>query len=126
MTISPNGYFLALISGKDVVVYNFEDKKIRTRIDAEVPVTDLVFSPDASSMALLTDDGLLSVYDTRTFDVRTMVDDLGSAMACDFNADGKYVAVVTSPLISKSSTWCAPLTVATSRNSPVAWLIWSL
>lgn len=97
MTISPNGYFLALISGKDVVVYNFEDKKIRTRIDAEVPVTDLVFSPDASSMALLTDDGLLSVYDTRTFDVRTMVDDLGSAMACDFNADGKYVAVVTSP-----------------------------
>lgn len=97
MTISPNGYFLALISGKDVMVYNFEDKKIRTRIDAEVPVTDLVFSPDASSMALLTDDGLLSVYDTRTFDVRTMVDDLGSAMACDFNADGKYVAVVTSP-----------------------------
>ncbi len=97
MTISPNGYFLALISGKDVVVYNFEDKKIRTRIDAEVPVTDLVFSPDASSMALLTDDGLLSVYDTRTFDVRTMVDDLGSAMACDFNADGKYVAVVISP-----------------------------
>ena len=60
-------------------------------------MTDLVFSPDASSMALLTDDGLLSVYDTRTFDVRTMVDDLGSAMACDFNADGKYVAVVTSP-----------------------------
>lgn len=48
-------------------------------------------------MALLTDDGLLSVYDTRTFDVRTMVDDLGSAMACDFNADGKYVAVVISP-----------------------------
>ncbi|MDE7081942.1 MAG: WD40 repeat domain-containing protein [Muribaculaceae bacterium] len=97
MVMSPNGYFLALVEGKDVVIYNFEDKKIRTRIDAEVKVTDLAFSPDASSMALLTDDGLLSVYDTRTFEVRTMVDDLGQALACDFNADGKYVAVATSP-----------------------------
>lgn len=97
IVLSPNGYYLALVDGKDVVVYNFEDKKIRTRIDAEVKVTDLKFNHDSSAMALLTDDGLLSVYDTRTFDVRTMVDDLGDGIACDFNGDGKYVAVATSP-----------------------------
>lgn len=97
MVMSPDAYFLVLVGGKDVVIYNFENKSIRKQIDAEVPVTDVVFSPDASQMALLTDDGLLSLYDTRTFDVRTMVDDLGEALACDFNADGKYVAVATSP-----------------------------
>ena len=97
MVISPNGYYLALINGKDVVIYNFENKTIRTRIDAEVPVADLKFNNDASAMALLSNDGLLSIYDTRTFDVRTMIDDLGTPLACDFNKDGKYVAVATSP-----------------------------
>ena len=96
MVMSPDAYFLVLVSGKDVVVCNFENKSIRKQIDAEMKVTDVTFSPDASQMALLTDDGLLTIYDTRTFEVRTMVDDLGNALACDFNADGKYVAVATS------------------------------
>lgn len=97
MVMSPNGYYLALIEGKDVVIYNFEDRRIRARIDAEVPVTDLVFNPESSSMAILTDDGLLSIYDTRTFEVSSMVDDLGQGLACDYNADGKYIAVAKSP-----------------------------
>lgn len=94
---SPNGYYMVLVNGKDAVVYNFETKKIRTRIDAEVKINDIVFSPDSQMMALLTDDGLLSIYDTRTFEVRTMLDDLGEGIACDFNDNGKYIAVATSP-----------------------------
>ncbi len=97
MLISPNGYYLVLVNGKDIVVYNFEEKRIRTRIDAEIKVNDVVFNNDASAMAVLTSDGLLSIYDTRTFEVRTMIDDLGDALACDFNSDGKYIAVATSP-----------------------------
>ena len=93
MVFSPNGYFLALVDGKDVVIYNYESKKIRHRIDAEVPVNDVAFSKDSQQMAVLSSDGLVSVYDTRTFDVRTMLDDLGDGLACDFNDNGKYLAV---------------------------------
>lgn len=97
MAVSPNGYFLALVDGKDVVVYNLEEKTIRKRIDAEVGVADLTFSDDSSTMAVLTDDGLLSLYDTRTFDVRNIIDDLEGGLACDFNGDGKYIAVAETP-----------------------------
>lgn len=95
--MSPNGYYLVCVKGKDVVVLNFEGKRIRKRIDAEVNVNDIAFSPNSELMALLTSDGLLSIYDTRTFDVRTMIDDLGDGLACDFNDNGKYIAVATDP-----------------------------
>lgn len=97
LVMSPNGYYLVLINGKDIVVYNFEDKKIRKRIDAEVPVNDVVFSSQPNTMAVLSSDGLLSIYDTRTFETRTMLDDLGEGLACAFNDNGKYIAVATAP-----------------------------
>lgn len=97
MVISPNGYFLVLVEGSKVVVYNLEDKSIRFRTDCEVKVSDIGFSPDSQQLAILTADGLLSLYSTRTFDLTTMVDDLGSATAFDFNKSGKYVAVATAP-----------------------------
>ena len=97
MVMSPNGYYLVLINGKDAVVYNYEEKTIRKRIDAEVPINDIVFSPDNSSMALLASDGLLTIYDTRSFETRTMIDDLGDGLACAYNDNGKYIAVATAP-----------------------------
>jgi len=97
MTMSPNGFYLALMDGSKVVVYNFEEKKIRQRWDFEVPVTDIVFSQDSKLFGVLTNDGLLTIYDTRKFDLNTTVDDLGEGIAFDFNDNGKYVAVVTSP-----------------------------
>ena len=95
LRMSPNGYYLAAVDGNRVVVYNFEEKKIRRDIDAGEKITDIAFSPESDQMALLTADGLLSLYNTRTFDLRKMVDNLGEARACEFNFDGKYVAVVT-------------------------------
>ena len=79
------------------MVYNLENKNIRKRIDAEVKVNDLVFSGNSELMAVLTSDGLLSIYDTRTFDVRTMIDDLGEGIACSFNDNGKYIAIAVNP-----------------------------
>ncbi len=97
MYMSPNGFFLVGVKGSKATIYNYETKKIRKTIDTEVNISDIDFSPNSSLMAVLTTDGLLSIYDTRTLEVRTMIDDLGEGLACDFNANGKYIAVETSP-----------------------------
>lgn len=95
MVMSPNGYFLVLVNGPKVVIYNYEDKTIRTTIDAEVPVNDVAFTDDSRRMGILTDDGLLTIYDTRTMTMQSTVDELGDGLAFTFNDSGKYIAVVT-------------------------------
>lgn len=95
MVFSPNGYYLAVSGGDKVIVYNLEEKKIRKQMNAGEKVNEIMFSPDNNDFAILTDDGLLSLYNTRTFELRKMVDDLGEARAAAYNFDGKYVAVVT-------------------------------
>lgn len=97
LLMSPNGYFLVGLNGKDAVVFNFETKKIRKRIDAEVTINDASFSENSEMLAFITTDGLLTIYDTRTFDVRKMIDGLGAGLACSFNDNGKYIAVLVSP-----------------------------
>lgn len=94
MTISPNGFYLAIAGDRRVVVYNLETKGIRKEIPIEVKATELAFTPDNAEFAVLTEDGVLSLYNTRTFDLHKMVDDLGEARAASFNLDGKYMAVV--------------------------------
>lgn len=97
MCMSDNGYYLTISAGDRVVVYNFEEKKVRRDWNYGEKVTDITFSPGSDEFAVLTSDGLLSVYDTRSFNVKNTIDDLGSGIACEFNNDGKYIAVVTSP-----------------------------
>lgn len=97
MVTSPNGYYLAAVSGKAVRVYNIEAKTIRWQIEEDDPVNDVAFSPNTTDFAVLTADGVLYLYNTRTFDMRKLIDNLGQGLAVDFNFDGKYVAVATSP-----------------------------
>ncbi|MDE5808015.1 MAG: WD40 repeat domain-containing protein [Muribaculaceae bacterium] len=94
MAFSPNGYYLAVTGGNRVIIYNLVEKKIRKQMTIEEKVNDIAFSPDSNDFAVLTDDGLLSIYNTRSFDLRKMIDDLGEARAFAYNLDGKYVAVV--------------------------------
>lgn len=79
------------------MVYNFEKKTVRRDWTFGVKVTDMTFSNGSGEFAVLTDDGILSVYDTRTFNIKNTIEDLGSGIACAFNADGKYIVVATSP-----------------------------
>lgn len=94
MLVSPNGYYLVLAKGDKAVVYNLEDKKIRKTVNAGEKINDMAFSPDNSDFAILTDDGVLTLYSTRTFELRKMIDDLGEGRALAYNLDGKYAAVV--------------------------------
>lgn len=99
MVFSNNAYYLAMTDGEKTAVYNFEDKKLRKQWPAEpgIKVNSLAFSENNSEFAILTDDGLLSLFDTRTFLPKSTIDGLGEGLGCAFNLDGKYIAVATSP-----------------------------
>ena len=97
MVYSPNGYYIAMTHGSKVALYNVESGEIRKTWDFDTTVTDVNFSPDSREIGILTDDGLLEIYDTRSLVIKTSVDDLGAGLAFDFNDSGKYVAVATAP-----------------------------
>lgn len=97
MAISDNSYFLAVSEGERVAVYNLEQKKLRRDWNYGVTVNDMTFNNGSSEFAVVTNDGLLTVYETRTFNIKSDFDDLGEGLACAFNNDGKYMAVATSP-----------------------------
>lgn len=97
MVVSPNGYYLAVMNGDKVIVYNLEERSVRKTFDAGENVNDILFSPDSNDFGILTADGILTLYNTRSFELRKMIDNLGDALAADYNLDGKYVAVVTGP-----------------------------
>lgn len=94
LVFSPNAYFLAAAGSQKVEVMNFEEKTMRKTISPGENVTDVVFSQSSEEMAVLTDDGMVEIYNTRSFDVKLMIEDLDNGIACDFNKDGKYLAVV--------------------------------
>lgn len=97
MAVSDNLYFLAVADDTRVTVFNLESGKIRHKWNFDSKVTDMCFSGDNSEFAVLTDDGLMSIYDTRNFIIKRSVDELGDAIACYYNFDGKYMAVAIAP-----------------------------
>lgn len=97
MAISNNCYYLALCEGERVAIYNLEQKTQRRDWNYGVKVNDMTFNDNSTEFAVVTADGLLSVYDTRSFNIKTDLDNIGEGLACAFNSDGKYLAVATSP-----------------------------
>ncbi len=95
MTISPNGYYLAASNGKNLVVWNLEDKTIRKEFELETAVNDFLFSANSEAFAVLTADGLLSLYGTSNFFIQQSFEAMGDAKACSFHPEGKYISVVT-------------------------------
>ncbi len=97
LSVSSNGYYILANDDHNVTVINFEEKSVRTKFEYEEKVTQAGFSDSSSDLAVLTDEGLMYIYDTRSFNLRTTVDDLGEGIAFSFNDTGKYVAVAVSP-----------------------------
>lgn len=95
--LSSNDYYLAVTNGSKLAVYNLEEKKLRKEWDFEVKINDLAFNDNSSELAVVTEDGTLSIFDTRNFLIKKTIDDLGEALACSYNFDGKYIAVAETP-----------------------------
>lgn len=97
MTFSPNSYYLAAAGEGKVAVFNVEEKTIRKKLNLEEQVSDVLFSPQSNEMAILTADGLLEIYDTRSFAIKSSIDDLGEGRAAAYNDNGKYIGVTVAP-----------------------------
>ena len=93
LVFSPNQYFLAAAGDNKVEVMNFEEKTMRRSVNPGEEVTDVVFSKSSDDMAVLMADGMVEIYDTRSFNVKLIIEDLDNGYACDFNFDGKYLAI---------------------------------
>ena len=46
---------------------------------------------------MATNDGVLSIFDTRNFLIKKTIEDLDEVLACCYNFDGKYIAVAEAP-----------------------------
>lgn len=95
LAISSNDFFFATANGNLLNVYNFETGKLRKTIPLASEVNHIAFSPDNATFAVLTNDGMLTLYDTRTFLPVHEFDSMGVARSCDLHADGKYIAVIS-------------------------------
>ena len=95
LAISANNYFYAVSDGTKLEIYNFETGALRKAITASDKVNSFTFSSDNSTLAVLTKDGVLTLYDTRTFLPVQEFARMGEARSCDLHIDGKYIAIVT-------------------------------
>ncbi len=89
------GRFLAAAGRLSVAVMAAETGAVRTRLDMAADVNAVRFSDDGSMMGVLTADGQLTLYDSRSLTVSHTFSTLGAAVDFDFHPEGKYVAVAT-------------------------------
>lgn len=95
MAISNNNYYLAAVSGQQLYIWNLHTNQLRMEERAKTLITDVSFTPDNSSLGVLTADGVLTTYDTQSFKPKQTYDALGEARGFFYHQDGKYAAVVT-------------------------------
>lgn len=93
--ISPENYFLVTANSNQIHIWNMESKNIRKEFDLDVAINDIEFSDNGDTFAILTEDGLLTTYDTKMFFILQSYDAMGNAKSCHFHPEGKYVSVVT-------------------------------
>lgn len=94
IAISDNNYYLAAISGGFLRVYNLENGLLRYEKQMMSAINSVVFSAGSEFMMTCTDNGLVQLYDTRSFYRLEEIDSMGSAADCDFHPDNKYLAVI--------------------------------
>lgn len=95
IAISSNNYFVAISDEHIIYVLNYETGKVRKVLELESAVNHINFSPDNEKMAVLTDQGKLHFYETRSFNLVETYDGMRDSRECLFHPEGKYVAVIT-------------------------------
>ena len=95
LAMSSNNYFIAAASSKKLDIWNFQTKALRKSIDMEGSVLGFDFSADAAYLAVVTDNQVLTVFDTKTWEKAYTFDQLGGNLTSpSFHPEGKYVSVV--------------------------------
>ena len=94
IAISDNNYFLSAISDGFLRVYNIENGMLRYETQLMSEINSVVFSSGSEYMMTCTANGMVQLYDTRTFHKIGEYDSMGIASDCDFHPDIKYLAVI--------------------------------
>lgn len=97
IALSDNGYYIAAFNGNMLDVFNGENGRLRKEIEMSANVQWVAFSRDNKLMAVTTDNGSVSLFDTKSLTLQNTYDDLGYASCCMFHPEGKYLSVVTAP-----------------------------
>lgn len=95
IAISSNNYFIVASNGNTLDIWNLQTKELRKSIEADDKINCFTFSADNNLLAVLTADGKLNTYDTRTFFILQSYDAMGTAKYCYFHPEGKYIAIIT-------------------------------
>ena len=95
IAISNNNFFIAASNGTTLNIWNLQSKELRKSISTDEKINCFTFSSDNNLLAILTADGKLTTYDTRTFFILQSYDAMGTARYCYFHPEGKYIAIVT-------------------------------
>lgn len=95
IAISANNYYVATRTDSSVKIYNFESGKLLKNIEATSQISGMCFSPESNEIAITTTGGELFVYATGTWEVTDEYTELDNPISPDYNADGKYIALVT-------------------------------
>lgn len=95
LALSTNNYFIASGVGNEVVIWNFQTKEQRKSIPMPAVVRDVVFSPDAAMLAVITGDNRLTIIETKNWEKVDIFDKLGGMPTSpSFHPEGKYLSVV--------------------------------
>jgi hypothetical protein len=95
LAISSNNYFIAAGTDHQIDIWNFQTRELRKAIPMDAQVNGMDFSDDASLLAVVTDDHVLTIFDTKNWEKAQTLDTLGvNLSAPSFHPEGKYVSVV--------------------------------
>lgn len=95
LAMSSNNYFIAAGAGQTINIWNFQTKELRKAIPMSAVVKELTFSPDASLLAVTTENNHLTIIDTKNWDKVDIFDKLGGTLSSpSFHPEGKYISVV--------------------------------
>ena len=96
MKVSSNGYFITAVNGSQAAVINQETGQTRSMLTVPGTIVDLTFSQNADKLGLITQSGVLQLYDAGTFQMTKQAEMGNGAHSLSFHPEGKYVAVMTS------------------------------
>lgn len=94
IAISDNNYFMAAVSRGNLRVYNLDNGMLRYETQMMSSINAVAFSSGSDYMITCTENGLVQLFDTKSFQKVDEFDSMGTAVDCAFHPDNKYIAVV--------------------------------
>jgi WD40 repeat protein len=92
IAFSPNGKYLAAAWGKSLTVWDFATKTVAARINHQLVVSDLAFSPDSSKLATASLDGTAGMWRVPNGEMDAQWVHEGAVWSVLFSPDGSLLA----------------------------------